>query len=212
MKVPKRRYSKTANRPSLEQYFNDITSSKEAAANFIINDMAAYPKERGYRPSNSYYTAMAKATNIANKSAFISNKNYNYNAFIDALAKFGMTRKDICYLWAKQFKAAQQELLPANMLRNAVEVFAEKTASEESVKNFMVELAQYPNKPKVSRERQKYLFTYSKWFRDHTNAKGIRSTHKLNPTSVDWSSFVQTCNKKFNYTSRDLTRFFREAE
>lgn len=163
-------------------------------------------------PSNSYYTALAKATNAANKSILISNTNYNYTAFVSAIAKFDMTKKDIHYLWyeAKSEGIIQEEVV---MLKNAEEVFAEKTASAASVKNFMAELAQYTDKPKVSRKYQKYQFTYSKWFRDNTNAKGFgKGTQKLVPESVDWNNFKQICNQKFNYTLRDLTRFFREAE
>lgn len=215
MKVPVRSYSgkyiRAANKPSIEQYFSNITNSKEAAINFIINNMAKYTRAKGYYPSRSYYSAMVKATSIlADKEAFTIYKNYNYATFLNTVAKFGLTRKDIHYLY--DLMTAKRNVSEYVIYRDAEKVFAEKTASEEAVKNFMAELAQYPNKPKVSRERQKYQFTYSKWFRDHTTAKGIMSTPKLNPASVDWSSFVQTCNKKFNYTSRDLTRFFRDAE
>ena len=215
MKVPvssrSRTYIRATNKPSIEQYFCDITSSKEAAINFIKNNMANYTRANGYTASRSYYSAMVKATNVlAKQDAFAIYKNYNYTAFVSTVAKLGLVKREIHYLWDPI--SAKRKLLPGSVFRDAEEVFAEKTASEEAVKNFMAELAKYPNKPKISRERQKYLFTYSQWFRDHTTAKGIRSTHKLNPVSVDWSSFIQTCNQKFNYTVRDITRLFREAE
>ena len=44
MKVSKRRLNKTIIRPSPEQYFSDITKSKEAAIKFIINNMAVYSR------------------------------------------------------------------------------------------------------------------------------------------------------------------------
>ena len=213
MEASKRSYITAANKPTIEQYFNDITSSKEAAINFITNNMTVYSKARGYMPSQSYAKALAAAASNVNERTLSPKSNYSYAAFIKAIAEFDMTKKNLHHLWyLQQSKSTTQEVPFISMLRDAEAVFAEKTASEEAVKNFMVELAHYPNKPKVSRERQKYQFTYSKWFRDNTNAVGIMATPKLKPASVDWSCFVQTCNKKFNYTSRDLTRFFREAE
>lgn len=217
MKVPVRSYSgkyiRAANKPSIEQYFSDITSSKEAAINFITNNMAVYTRARGYKPSQSYAKALSSVASNVNEKTLSPKSNYSYAAFINAIAKFDMTKKNLHHLWGlSQTKTGVQEISSINILRDAEKVFAEITASEKMVKNFMVTLAHYPNKPKLSRERQIYQFTYSKWFRDNTNAVGIMSTPKLKPASVDWSSFVHACNKKFNYTSRDLTRFFREAE
>ena len=213
MEASKRSYITATNKPTIEQYFYEITGSKEAAINFITNNMTVYSKARGYMPSQSYAKALATAASNVNEKTLSPKSNYSYAAFIKAIAEFDMTKKNLHHLWyLQQSKSTTQEVSSISMLRDAEAVFAEKTASEEAVKNFMVELAQYPNKPKVSRERQKYQFTYSKWFRDNTNAVGIMATPKLKPASVDWSSFVQTCNKKFNYTSRELTRFYREAE
>jgi hypothetical protein len=167
---------------------------------------------KGYVPATSYYVAMSKATSLANMNVLKLDKDHNYAAFTSAIEKLGMPRKEILYLWDPQKYEVGKPTTEIKGYRDAEEVFAEKTASAEAVKNFMVELAKYSNKPKVSRERQIYQFTYSKWFRDNTNAKGVRNTPKLIPDSVDWRSFVQVCEQKFNYTARDLTRMFREAE
>ena len=220
--LPAKRFNKTLNRPPIDQYFSEITNSKEAAEEFIKNNMAAYTKERGYTPSTSYYVAMSKATSLANMNVLKLDVEYNYAAFIAAIAKLGITKDAVWYLWDPSprnrpgrprdpNKATQVKNQPID-LPNAEEVFIEKTSSLEAVKAFMCELGRYPNQPSLSRERQKYVATYSKWFVDNTTAKYVgHSGFDIKPESVCWRNFVQTCNEKFNLTARDLTKLFREA-
>ena len=202
--LPNKRLNKTTSRPPLDQYFNKITSSREAATDFIINNLAEYTRERGYSPSSSYYVAMSKATSLANMNVLKLDRAHNYAAFVDALSKIGITKKDIAYLWATK--------LP-DYLKDAEEVFTEITSSAEAVKNFMCELGKYHNKPSLSHDRQRYEFTYAKWFKDNTNANFYgHGGYGLKPDHINWRNFVQTCGEKFNYTARDLTKLFREAE
>jgi hypothetical protein len=212
--LPNRRYDKTINRPSLDQYFNEITGSREAASAFIKNNMAAYTKERGYTPSTSYYVAMSKSTSLANMNVLKLDTKHNYAAFVVALSNLGITKKDIRYLWCPESRPMPER--PTGSDRgglNAEEVFTEKTSSLEAVKAFMYELGKYPNKPNLSRERQKYEATYSKWFSDNTSAVFVgHSSFNIKPEHICWRNFVQTCGEKFNLTARDLTKMFREAE
>jgi hypothetical protein len=194
----KKKYAKTINRPSIEQYFKDITSTKQAVIDFITTEFKGYKTKI---PSIIYNMVLSKRTQAGDASIIQYDDAHNYRAFIKSIAKHGLNAKDIrnlCSVGAP--------------LPNATDIFTEKTSSAEAVQNFMLQLGKEYRDYITANPRQIYNFAYTKWFTTYTNATSTgwsKGLYNLNPETVSWDRFVKVCNEKFNYTVRNLTAFFR---
>lgn len=184
-------YSKTINRPTVEQYFNEITSSKDAAINFIKTELTKYKNSSTMPVSNIYARAIAKAT----RAPAVPTDNFNYKAFIAAIDKYGLTAKDVRNIYDTGAPRI-----------SAVDAFLEKTASVKAVQAFMQQLKkEYADE--LGDNKQGHRFAYTKWFIYNTNATST-NYYDLVPESASWNSFVETCRKKFGLSVRDLAAFY----
>ena len=180
-----KKYSKTLEKPSIMEYFHSITKSKEAAIDFVKNELTKYKVNNGTY-SIAYTNAVRKNTTTDSISLQSSEK-YNYKAFLSAINEYDLNNKDIVAI----YKTGQP-------LLNAKEAFTEKTSSADVVQEFMQQLAnEYPD---ATLHR-----AYTKWFANNTNA--ITLGDGLMLKNINWSSFVAYCKQAFNYTTIDLSAF-----
>lgn len=181
----------TLEKPSITDYFHEITSTREAVINFVKNKLTKYTKSvasAGF--AQAYAAAVASSTTTTAAQDVYNNKNYNYNAFLAASQEYGLTKKDIHSIYHT-----------GKALPDAKDVFNEKTESTETVNAFMQQLGQ-------DFQGKQPFIAYHYWFVSNTNATGIPGGNTINPGAVDWNSFVAVCTRKFNYTNRDLNALF----
>lgn len=188
--------SHTLARPSIAEYFHKITSSKEAAINFIHNELPKYcPPSmaiRGLDLFSLYSRAVAKMTTTTATTDVYSMESYNYAAFKNALLEFALTEKDIINIY-----------YTGESLPNALEVYKEKTKDLNSITEFLKLLnKEYPNKA--------LIHAYAYWFTHNTNA--TMTSGKYTPNKVSWASFLDYCRQKYNFTASDLTSISRGRE
>ena len=180
-------------RQSLVSYFHQITSSREAAVEFIANEILPYQKlYKGYE--QAYGSAVAKHTTIAVRDLlYLSPESpeykYGYQAFLKAILEHDITEKDIMAI-----RKTGQPLKPA------YKAFEENTSSKEAVQVFVKQLIMdFPNFSHNLRR------AYNKWFVANTNALRLEGQDNIIPEEVSWKSFAELCLQKFNYTVRDLS-------
>lgn len=197
--------SKTLNRSrvpnnerlTLDQYFSEITSSKEAAIKFI-ETLKQHFNERDRIFARVYNRAIASKVADVTAGAVGNDLEHNYNAFIRAISTYGLNAKDVRSICQK-----------GTALANALDTFAEITASREAITEFMRDLRQqYAELSGGSNTRMVYLLAYNKWFLANTNAT-VNSQNKIKPEEVNWNNFTETCWKKFGLSARDLTAIYR---
>jgi hypothetical protein len=190
--IPELDYSikraKTLQKPSVVEYFHNITSSKEAVINFINNEMMRYSSYLRSSSSNSFHQmyvyAMAKNTASDQLDIRISEL-YNYNAFLNAINEYGFNLKDVAAICRT-----------GRPLLNATEVFEKITSSSEEAQKFLQQLTQeFPDRNLWN--------AYSQWFVANTNAKNTNNI--LEPENIRYNKFISHCKQKYNYTDRDLT-------
>ena len=187
-------------KPTLAQYFTQITSSREAAIHFIKDVMPKYATV-GLSPQRVYDRAVARNSVDAKVSKVINISEYNYAAFIKAISEHGLTLKDLRSLWADG---------EANT--NAIDIFNEITTNIDTVNSFIQELSQHYADSKVSKSSYKLPFAYCKWFTKNTNATSANNFLVLKPEEVSWRNFVAVCNQKFNLSARDLNSIFKDLQ
>jgi hypothetical protein len=125
-------------------------------------------------------------TTTANPVDVAALEHYNYFAFLQSIAEFGLTAKDVRNIYYTD-----------KPLLNALEVYKEKIKDLNSIIEFLKLLKkELPNKP--------LAVAYNSWFVNNTNAA---SSHGgiTNPEEVSWSNFVVYCKQKHNLTARDLS-------
>ena len=186
--LSKKRQS-TLEKKSIADYFYEITSSREAVIDFIRTDLAQFKiTAKRVDLCNFYGRAMAKATTSAPLDV-IGDEHYCYSAFLDAIAEYGFTKKDVLNIYYNGVP-----------LPNAKVVFDQILASTETVKDFMQQLKQEDSDTIID-------FAYNKWFTNNTNA--VVGNGQLIPETVNWQAFKSSCKKKFNYLSTDLLAMYR---
>lgn len=183
----------TKDKPSIEQYFNEITSSREAVINFIKNELTKYKSGSGF--ISKYFQAIINETSI--KKASEITDLFNYRAFLNALESFGLSVKDLKNIY-----------LTGEPLPTAESLFVEKTASAEAVKDFMRQLYDEYNEKFKNNSSRNASLAYTQWFTNYSNAINPNGL-SLIPESVNWNNFVQVCTNKFNYTVSDLVALYR---
>lgn len=179
--VPKR--NKTLEKDSIVKVFHSITASKEAAIEFIKNDLGRYKGPTATR----YNNAVSSKSSVSSGLDVSGYLEYNYNAFIAAIAEYDLSAKDVANI-----------LRVGVPLQNASDTFNSIIASAESVKDFVEILAkECPN--------MKLELAYNKWFTTNTNAVHAGGASRLSPEEVSWGSFTAKCAKKYGFIPRDLT-------
>jgi hypothetical protein len=170
------------------EYFHKITNSKEAAINFIYNELTKYKVCHGY--NIPYAAAVAKNTTASPQDIAI-NARFNYAAFMKAISEFGFNSKDFISIYKT-----------GKPLPNAEDVFHTKIKDESTVREFLQLVAkEHPH--------EKLGVSYTRWFINNTNANAS-TDRKMEPTSADWNSFSEYCKQTFNYTTRDLTSLSKD--
>jgi predicted hydrocarbon binding protein len=182
---------------TLDQYFSEITSSKEAAIKFIEN-LKQSVKEQGRSLAFAYNRAVASKVAGVTARTIENDLEHNYNAFIKTISVYGLNAKD-----------ARSICQNGTTKTNALEAFTEITASQEAVKEFMRGLGQrYAELSCNGNSRMVYRLAYNKWFLANTNATAAGSNN-IKPEETNWNNFTEICWKKFRITTRDLTAFYR---
>lgn len=174
----------------LVSYFHNITRSREAAVDFIINEILPYQKiYKGYE--QAYCSAVAKHTTSAIRDLLYMppDYKYGYKAFLKAILEHDITEKDIMAI-----RKTGKPLQPAH------KAFEEKTISKEAVQAFVKQLI--IDFPMFSNNLRR---AYNKWFVANTNALRLEGQDSIVPEEISWNSFIETCTQEFNYTSRDLS-------
>ena len=182
--------AKTLAKPSIIEYFHKITSSREAAIDFVKNELTKYKvSTSGY--TIPYIGAITKNTTIAQGDAHTDTR-YNYRAFLEAIQEHGLNAKDVAAI----YKLGQP-------LLNAIDTFNEKLKSISDVQNFIEQLSTtYPALPLPN--------AYQKWFAENTNASWVNGM--LKPKDIEWKNFTSKCKQQFNYTTRDLTALSKSQQ
>jgi predicted hydrocarbon binding protein len=187
----------TAAKPVLTQYFNKITSSKDAAISFITL-MSKYISDSNRNFNLAYNRAIVEETTDTKAYKIKTDPEHNYDAFLQAISVYGLNTKDVRTICNK-----------GQARMNALEIFVEITDSVEAVKEFMRNLRQqYAELSDGSNTRMVYRLAYNKWFLANTNAT-VAGPNKIKPEEVNWNNFTETCWKKFGIAARDLTAFYR---
>ena len=190
-----KKQAKVIKRNSVMEYFHKITSSKEAVINFINNDLIKNIQSTGGY-SSAYAKTISKNTTTAFADVSQNDFLYNYKAFLAAISEYGFNFKDI----ASICRTGQPTI-------NAYVAFNENTKDADAVQSFLQQVAkEYPS--------LKIDVAYTTWFSNYTNAtrpKG-KSASSLEPSDVQWSSFVEYCRKNFNYTAIDLANLGKNQQ
>lgn len=187
----KRRKFYKLEKPSLPEYFHEITSSYENVVNFIKDIVSKYKTHNnGMYMDVFYHTAIATATSSLGAKEVAKDVSYNYQAFLKAIEKYGLNSKDLRSIY-----------LTGAPLLNAHTAFEDITKDKDSILNFLRKLAEEYSNVKLSE-------AYRLWFTSNTNY----ITRDPEFKGVEYLSFTEICNKKFNYTSKDLNKIFRGDE
>lgn len=175
--------AKTLERQSIMSYFYKITRTKEAAIEFIKNELPKL-KLNTNNFAIQYAAAIGKNTTTT-QIVDVVNTQYNYRAFLDAIQEFGLTAKDVAAIYQT-----------GQPMPNAESVFNEKIKSLADIQAFLKLLRDtYPDMPNS--------LAYNTWFINNTNATVDKGN--LKPESISWKHFAAYCKQNFNYNYRDLT-------
>jgi hypothetical protein len=83
---------------SADELFSKITSTRESAVQFILDEVAPYKETSSKFDAGKFYdSAFGKATTLTYPEVYANNK-INYRAFLNSVEKFNLTQKDVVSL------------------------------------------------------------------------------------------------------------------